>query len=376
MVKEEFQGYDPYDALNFPLGWEKLGKWIPVIAIQFHKRNPLNLRRFLRIPPQHNAKALGLFLCAYSLLYRRYPEDDCLANMHKLFLWLRENFSSGYSGKCWGYPFDWASSVKYLKAGIPSAVVTGFVTRGIDEYFRATGDSAARDILLSSCNFILNDLPMWRDNDKLCISYTPMMPDICYNASLLGAEVLARGYAHTGENKYLEIACRAVEFVLSRQHPDGRWNYSLDLHSGQERTQLDFHQGYVLESIHEIMRLTGVDNPRWQEALRRGAYFYRYEQFLDDGRAKWRYPKVWPVDIHNQAQGIITFTKLHYLDGEYPDFARRIAHWTIQNMQHPAGYFYYQKHRWYINRIPYMRWSQAWMMLALATFLCKETDFE
>ena len=32
------------------------------------------------------------------------------------------------------------------------------------------------------------------------------------------------------------------------------------------------------------------------------------------------------------------------------------------------NYFYYQKTRWYTNRIDYMRWSQAWMFYALARY--------
>ena len=33
------------------------------------------------------------------------------------------------------------------------------------------------------------------------------------------------------------------------------------------------------------------------------------------------------------------------------------------------GFFYYQKRRLYTARTPYMRWSQAWMMYALARLL-------
>ena len=34
-----------------------------------------------------------------------------------------------------------------------------------------------------------------------------------------------------------------------------------------------------------------------------------------------------------------------------------------------GGYFYCQKHPRYTVKIPYMRWAQAWMLLALATVL-------
>jgi hypothetical protein len=35
-------------------------------------------------------------------------------------------------------------------------------------------------------------------------------------------------------------------------------------------------------------------------------------------------------------------------------------------MQDSRGHFYFQKRRLFTNRIAYMRWSQAWMLKALA----------
>ena len=52
-------------------------------------------------------------------------------------------------------------------------------------------------------------------------------------------------------------------------------------------------------------------------------------------------------------------------------FAEKIAKWTIENMQDEKGYFYYQKWPFLTNKIAYMRWGQAWMMLALSTLFEK-----
>ncbi|MFH1862327.1 MAG: hypothetical protein ABH878_05890, partial [bacterium] len=49
----------------------------------------------------------------------------------------------------------------------------------------------------------------------------------------------------------------------------------------------------------------------------------------------------------------------------YLSFAHTIACWGIRNFQHDSGYFYFQKRRYWWNRIPYIRWVQAWMFLAL-----------
>ncbi len=63
----------------------------------------------------------------------------------------------------------------------------------------------------------------------------------------------------------------------------------------------------------------------------------------NEGLSKWRYPKEFSIEIHNQSQGIITFSKMSkFIDGCL-DFATVIAKWTIKNMQYKEGYFYYPK---------------------------------
>ena len=42
---------------------------------------------------------------------------------------------------------------------------------------------------------------------------------------------------------------------------------------------------------------------------------------------------------------------------------------AIDNLRDPRGCFYYQRRRFYKVRIPYMRWSEAWMTYALARLI-------
>jgi len=51
---------------------------------------------------------------------------------------------------------------------------------------------------------------------------------------------------------------------------------------------------------------------------------------------------------------------------DYIGFAKTIARWTIENMQDKTGYFYYRKYPMFTNKIPFMRWAQGWMMVALS----------
>jgi hypothetical protein len=80
------------------------------------------------------------------------------------------------------------------------------------------------------------------------------------------------------------------------------------------------------------------------------------------------------VEIHNQAQGIISLTRLAYLSKEYGPFAMLIAKWTAENMQNKKGYFYYKKYPTHTIKTPFMRWSQAWMMLALTELKTASND--
>ncbi len=370
--KENHKGYDPYDTLNSwkPFHW--FGKWGPILAIQVQKRNPINIRPLIGIKKEINPKAFGLFLQAYSMLYQHTQKQEYLDQAQYFFKWLKDNHSKGHCGKGWGYNFPWASREKYLERFVPSAVVTGFVAKGLYEYYQITKNKEVFELLKEAGNFVLTELPVTSFDEGVCFSYTPVATDLCYNASLLAAETLARVHAIEPDKELKDIATEAVNWVVSRQKEDGRWNYSVDLKTSIEREQIDFHQGYVLESIFEIKRLLNSNKPEWEKAIEKGLEFYHKNQFYPDGRSLWRLPKKYPIEIHNQSQGIITFSKLKTYNKDYASFAETIAQWTINNMQGKDGHFYYQNHKYYKNKISYMRWSQAWMFLAFTTLLKAE----
>jgi len=206
----------------------------------------------------------------------------------------------------------------------------------------------------------------------LYFAYTHLQKDCCYNASLLAAEVLAKSDEVNKKLQHTELIKPAVDYILSKQKIDGEWWYSYNPEKNNERKQIDFHQGFVLVSLNNIKNLTLYDIPGLENSILKGLKYYRKVQFFNTGRALWRIPKKWPVEIHNQSQGIITFSKLGHYDSSYPKFAQTVAKWTINNMQDKTGYFYYRKTPIFMNKIPYMRWSQAWMMLALTELLINE----
>lgn len=363
--KEEYKGYDPYDTLNswLPFGW--LGKWGKPIGIQIQKRNPINIRALIGIKKDYNPKAIGLFLHAYSLQYQQHASEDLKSKIDFLFNWLLNNRTEGFKHYCWGYNFDWASSVKLLPAYSPTIVVTGFIGKGIIAYYEALKDPKALEVLKSIGNFIQEDLEQSEDASGICFSYSTIEVDCCYNASMLGSELFAFLYQETKEAQYKDLAIRSTNFVLDKQKADGKWNYSINLKSAKERTQIDFHQGYVIDSLANVMKYIPITEEYYLSFLKKGLDYYQKSQFLPNGQSFYRVPSKWPVEIHNQAQGIITFARWAYLDKNYIDLSKKIAKYTIQNMRSSKGYFYYKKYPWVTIKTPFMRWSQAWMFLAL-----------
>lgn len=364
---EEFRGYDPYDVLTSPIPFNVFGRWGPPVATQILKRLPINFRPLLGIRKDYNPKGMGLILKACCILHRKTNDPSFLEQADRLCDWLLENYSTGYSGMCWGYPFPWASSREFKKAGLPSVVVTSAVVDGLVCYHMITGKKAVRDAILSAARFVSKDIPVIDLPDGISFAYTPESHDVTYNASLHAAEILAHASRISGKPPD-PLIHKAMQFVLGRQKKDGSWYYSYHPDTQKERRQIDFHQGFILLSLEELRKNTGLSANDVTKAIQTGLEFYKNEQFRADGQSRWRLPKSYPVDIHNQSQGIITFKRLsnYSPDDEYLVFAGKIAKWTVSNMQRKNGSFCYRKYRIGSNSVSYMRWSQAWMMLALA----------
>jgi hypothetical protein len=112
----------------------------------------------------------------------------------------------------------------------------------------------------------------------------------------------------------------------------------------------------------------------FEASLRSGFDFYRSHFFRRDWAPKYYHDKAYPIDIHSVAQSILTFIELGDLAEENMRHAQSVLDWALDHMWNERGYFYFQKHRYFAVRIPYMRWSQAWMLMALSNFLHGRRD--
>ena len=377
---EQFKGWDPYDGLNSKvfqtLPFFKNSALCRLAVIQGFKRSPVNFRRLAMVPKEHNAKGIGLFLQGYCNLYKaviKNPElteslvsaKELLARVRELADLLISMQSKGYSGACWGYNFDWQARRLFLfPKHTPTVVATCFCATALMDAYEITGNKDYLDVALSSAEFVLKDLHRTPINGGFLFSYSPLQGnDTVFNASLLGSRLLACCYHYTGNETYRDAARSSVEACCKAQSEDGSWVYGmLEVQSWID----SFHTGYNLDALIAYEEMT--EDTTYHNAIDRGFKFYIENFFESDGCPKYYHDKKYPVDIHCPGQLFTTLFRLHKMD-QYQGLAENVLDWTLANMWDRKGYFYYQLKKGVNSRIPYMRWSNAFMFNALSYYL-------
>jgi hypothetical protein len=368
--RHDYAGYDPFDALNsriFQATPLRRSRAARLVWTQVFKRAPLNLRPLALVPAGKNPKGMALFALAALARFRAHRTNEAAKEARARLAELLAAQLTGWSGAAWGYDFDWQGRAFYAPRGTPAVVPTAFAARAMLEAACDLHDDAYLRAARSACDFVIKDLRRSEESEaEICFSYTPLDQTRVFNASLLAAETLGGVGALTGEADLCELARRAAHYVIRRQRADGSWAYGADSYQSWAD---NFHTAFVLVSLSRILKACGERDAESSAALGRGYRFWRERFFLADGWPKYYHDRLYPADTHAAAAGVIAALELSWIDAEAPRLAERIALWAARHLQDRRGFFYYQKRRFYTVRTPYMRWSQAWMLYALARLL-------
>ena len=366
--ERNWAGWDPYDALNSQL-FQALpfldAKWPRLVLTQALKRAPINLRPLLQVTPSQNPKALGLFLKAALKLgaLGLIEHKGICEELANRIAQLRSPENSRW---CWGYSFAWQTRTRCVPRGAANLVCTTFVAESLLDYHEATGDALSLSMALSAAKYITEDL-FWTKNGAAAFGYPyPESRVPVHNANFLAAALLARLRAYSTD--FVEVALQAARYSAGRQQPDGSWVYG---EAENWRSIDNFHTGFNLCALGRIGEY--LETNEFEPALKRGYEFYLSRFFEVDGAPKYFHDRALPFDVHSAAQSVITLVQLGELGPESNSLVLKVLGWTLENLGDPQGFFYYQKRSWGRIRIPYMRWGQAWMLLALATFIESRT---
>lgn len=363
----DWAGYDPYDALN--------SKWftsLPFLNFKFArlvltqvlKRSPVNFRPLLRIPPTQNPKGLAVILTALLKLRKLalLPDYTLARAVVAQIIALRSPDSQYWS---WGYSFPWQTRTIMVPRGAPNLVCTVFVANSLLDTFETLGDTQYLEMAISAGDYLLEELYYTEADGVEGFSYpSPSSKAKVHNANFLAAALLSRLHRHTRRGRFVGPAMGAARYSASKQQDDGSWYY------GELATQRwidNFHTGYNLCALRRIADYTKT--AEFDQNISRGYQFYLGHFFREDGAPRYFHNRTYPIDTHCVAQSVITLLDF---SGQYVDAtqrARDVISWSLDNLWNPRGYFYCQECKWGKIAISYMRWSQAWMLLALASFL-------
>jgi hypothetical protein len=362
----DFAGFDPFDGLNsrlfaaLPLRHSELCR---LAWLQLHKRLPLNLRPLVGVPRARNAKGVALFV---SGLLERHAAGDraALAEAIGLGHWLLGARCDAvrWGPASWGYHFAWQARAFHVPRGTPNAISTVYVAGALHALGAASGRADFTAAAVDAGVFIDRVLHTPAPGGAF-YAYIPGEGAFVHNASLWAAAAVARSARALADGAMLARALACAEVSMAAQREDGAWRYGTRAH----HAFVDgFHTGYNLEALQAIESL--CPDPRRARAIARGLDYFRARLLDADGTARYYDTTPWPLDTHAAAQAVLTLLRAGAGAPDVDAAARVVQRMLDVLYLQRHGRFVYQRHRWYVNRVDYLRWTQAWAFLALAAF--------
>jgi hypothetical protein len=369
--ERDYTGWDYADGMSSRL-LQALpfdNTWVNLVVQEGIKRAPVNIRPLFLVEQRRNYQGAALFTMANITANRRGVAGangaDYEAEARRLAEWLVEERTPGYAGFCGASRHE----IQYFDMkGLPSypdMVSTTYAVRALLAAHDAGLDAGETDYaktVRSVADFIDEDLEYEEIPEGARMQYVPTWSSDHYtlNAIALGATTLLE-LAARFEGDHRERAEKLLDYVVSRQQPEGGWMYR-DPPSASHLSMDNHHNGFIIESLLRHRELTGSD--RYADVLDDALAFYREELFERDGAPNWDESSKYPRDIHAAAQGIIVFSRA----GEFAA-AERVIGWTLGTLYAGNGKFHFRQERLYKKRITLMRWCEAWMAYALSIYL-------
>ena len=368
---EYYKGWDPYDGLysNF-LNKHVKNIYLQILLVQLSRVSPINFRPLLGIKKDIDLKGISLILLAYSNLYQATHDASYLKRAEVLKdMILARSLKSHYGYHCWSshyYTYVGVDKSKMLP-NVPDVIGTINCIKGLSAYYHIHPDDEVKEILRSTYDFFKKNI-VTSEAGITYVLYNPVtLHKIVPNATAEMLDALSCSFPIIPDEEMRVLAQNCLVSMFDLQKKDGTWKYAY-YHDGHEYQQLDFHQGYMIDGWLGFRKYVDADYADTLEKSLQKAISAYMQQFPDMRRCYYRKPKFYPIETHNQSQGIITFAALYreYGNDIYLQYLEKILDWTIDNLQLKNGTFIYQKGRIIVNRIPYMRWTQAWMLVALS----------
>jgi hypothetical protein len=364
--KHDYRAYDPGDGdLSF-LRYLTFSAHFPrrlLTAVVL--RTPFHIRPWIGIRPHTSTKGMGYMGWGYVKMFSLTGDENYRRRAEFCFDWLMKHRAPGYDQYCWGNHFSFSTRGGTIPRNTPTIVWSSLIGFSFLEAYEVLGNSQYLEVAKSVGDWV-KTLPCEETPTGSCLSYVPARQSSIHNSNMLGAALLARVAAHTGDKSALTLARAAMTYSCTRQNADGAWFYGED----PKYHWIDnFHTGYNLDCLKRYIDSSG--DREYESNLRIGFTYFKAHFFESDGRPKYYHDNASPTDIQCAAQAIDTLAYFSDTDPDALQLSQKVARWTIENMQDLDGHFYYRDLGWKKIKTPMFHWGQGTMFKALAHLLNK-----
>jgi rhamnogalacturonyl hydrolase YesR len=370
--------YDQYDFWNTKYGiWskklyyrnKKLGALF--VAPVFVTELLLPSARKLFVTKKRFPIADAHFIMGHLNLYQITNNENHLKEAEDIASELLKISIPGFSGECWGYPFEWMTTRGLWKSGTPLMTTTVYCFEAFLNLYDVTKKSNYLEIANSILQFTLRDIKDHRiDNNTAVSSYSPFDNSQIINSNAYRSFVLVEGYHRFNNDEALEKARLNINFILKSQREDGSWLYAIN----DERDNFvdNFHTCFVLKNLLKVNAI--LKDEAISKAIKRGFEFYKVNLLNKDYSPK-PFSKLSRVNIvkkelYDFAEGISLCLQMQHFDNKAREIAEKLLTEVIKRYQKKDGSFYTRINILNIpNKISYLRWSQSQLFYSLSNYL-------
>jgi hypothetical protein len=308
------------------------------------------------------------YLMGFVCLYRVDQDMRHLAAARDIAAALLASSIPGFSGPCWGYPFDWQTKRGLWKQGTPLVTTTPYVFDAFWELYRATRELKYLEIARSIAEFVFRDIRETPQGRGSSAGYTPFDRSRVINASAYRAACLGTAVARFGLEEFRLPAQKNAWFVIDRQRPDGSWPYSAD--DPRDAFTDHIHTCFVLKGLYRAYQVLGEEEIL--TAVRRGYQYYRAALFNGDDRPRTLSlqdgSRLRLVELYDFAEAL-NLALLLEPEIATEGLADKLVKQLLADWQTPAGFFITRISTGGLpNKIPYHRWGQSQVFRSLALY--------
>lgn len=304
-------------------------------------------------------------------LYNYNQDNTHIEEAENIAFELLKSSIPGFSGHCWGYPFDWITTRGLWTSGVPLMTTTVYCFEAFIKLYDITKNAKYLEIANSVFQFTLKDIKDYKiDDDSFACSYSPGDNSQIVNANAYRAFVLVEGSRRFENKEALEKAKLNINFILKSQREDGSWLYSVN----DERDNFvdNFHTCFVLKNLLKINEILGDE--RISKAIKKGFDFYKTnllgEDFSPKPFAKLSRFNIVKTELYDYAEAISLCLKMQPFDNSASRIAEKLVKKVITKFQKKDGSYYTRINIFNIpNKVPYLRWPQSQLFFALSNYL-------